>query len=50
VSLMIHLGDRLGIYQALDEAGPVTAEELAVRTGCTRDGCWSGCAARPPPG
>ncbi|MGE5288595.1 MAG: class I SAM-dependent methyltransferase [Micromonosporaceae bacterium] len=33
VSLMIHLGDRLGIYQALDGAGPVTADELAARTG-----------------
>ena len=33
ISLMIHLGDRLGLYRALDEAGPVTAEELAARTG-----------------
>src|SRR5581483_2731111 len=33
VSLMIHLGDRLGLYRALDGAGPVTAEELAARTG-----------------
>jgi 2-polyprenyl-3-methyl-5-hydroxy-6-metoxy-1,4-benzoquinol methylase len=33
VSLMIHLGDRLGLYRALDGAGPVTAEELAERTG-----------------
>ena len=33
VSLMIHLGDRLGIYRALDGAGPVTAEALATRTG-----------------
>jgi SAM-dependent methyltransferase len=33
VSLMIHLGDRLGIYRALDGAGPVTAEALAARTG-----------------
>jgi SAM-dependent methyltransferase len=30
---MIHLGDRLGIYRALDGAGPVTAEALAARTG-----------------
>ena len=27
VSLMIHLGDRLGLYQALSGAGPVTARE-----------------------
>jgi SAM-dependent methyltransferase len=33
VSLMIHLGDRLGLYQALQDAGPVTAAELAERTG-----------------
>lgn len=33
VSLMIHLGDRLGLYRALDGAGPVTAGELASRTG-----------------
>ncbi|MCP4007588.1 MAG: methyltransferase domain-containing protein [bacterium] len=33
VSLMIHLGDRLGLYRALAKAGPVSAEELAERTG-----------------
>jgi 2-polyprenyl-3-methyl-5-hydroxy-6-metoxy-1,4-benzoquinol methylase len=33
VSLMIHLGDRLGIYQHLDRAGPITAAELAERSG-----------------
>ncbi len=33
VSLMIHLGDRLGIYRALDGAGPLTAGKLAARTG-----------------
>jgi SAM-dependent methyltransferase len=33
VSLMIHLGDRLGIYRALNGAGPVTAETLAARAG-----------------
>jgi hypothetical protein len=32
VSLMIHLGDRLGLYAALDGAGPVTAAELAAKT------------------
>jgi hypothetical protein len=31
VSLMIHLGDRLGIYRALDGAGPVTTGDLAAR-------------------
>ena len=33
VSLMIHIGDRLGLYQALSGAGPVTAQALAERTG-----------------
>ena len=33
VSLMIHLGDRLGLYRALDGTGPITAAELADRTG-----------------
>jgi SAM-dependent methyltransferase len=33
VSLLIHLGDRLGLYRALDGAGSVTAEELAEQTG-----------------
>lgn len=33
VSLMIHLGDRLGLYRALHSAGAVTSAELAARTG-----------------
>jgi Methyltransferase domain len=33
VSLLIHLGDRLGLYRALDGAGVLTAEDLAQRTG-----------------
>ena len=33
VSLMIQIGDRLGLYTALDGAGPVTAAELSERTG-----------------
>jgi len=32
VSLMIHLGDKLGLYRALAGAGPVTAAELSSRT------------------
>ncbi len=32
VSLMIHLGDRLGLYRALDGAGPTDADQLARRT------------------
>jgi len=33
VSAMIYLGDKLGLYRALDGAGPVTSEELARKTG-----------------
>lgn len=33
VSAMIYLGDALGLYQALADAGPVTSEELAKKTG-----------------
>lgn len=33
VSLLIHLGDRLGLYRALDGAGPCTAGQLAAATG-----------------
>lgn len=33
VSLLIHLGDRLGLYRALDGAGPRTAAQLAADTG-----------------
>src|SRR5205085_437658 len=33
VSLLIHLGDRLGLYRALADSGTVTAEDLASATG-----------------
>jgi 2-polyprenyl-3-methyl-5-hydroxy-6-metoxy-1,4-benzoquinol methylase len=33
VALLIHLGDRLGLYRAMQGAGPLTATELAARTG-----------------
>ncbi len=33
VSLLIHLGDRLGLYPAMDGAGPLTSDELAAVTG-----------------
>ncbi len=33
VSLLIHLGDRLGLYRAMQDAGPLCSEELADRTG-----------------
>lgn len=33
VAAMIYLGDRMGLYQALNGAGPLTSEELARKTG-----------------
>ncbi|HET6470655.1 MAG TPA: class I SAM-dependent methyltransferase [Pseudomonadales bacterium] len=33
VSLMIHIGDRLGLYRAMNGAGPLSAADLAARTG-----------------
>lgn len=36
VSLLIHLGDRLGLYRAMRGAGPLTCDELAERTGLDR--------------
>lgn len=33
VALMIHLGDRLGLYEAMQGAGPLSPAELASRTG-----------------
>ncbi len=33
VALMIHLGDRLGLYRRMAKAGPITADQLARWTG-----------------
>lgn len=33
VSLMVHLGDRLGLYSAMRGQGPMSSDELAVTTG-----------------
>ena len=33
ISAMIYIGDRLGLYRALRNAGPVTSKALAARTG-----------------
>jgi SAM-dependent methyltransferase len=45
--LMAYLGDRAGVYRALDEGGPATIDQLARRTGLhpkyLRD--WLGCNA-----
>jgi SAM-dependent methyltransferase len=32
--VMVTLGDRLGLYEALDGAGPLTVAEVAERSGC----------------
>jgi SAM-dependent methyltransferase len=34
LGVMVSLGSRLGLYEALAEAGPLTTEALAARTGC----------------
>jgi len=33
--LLLHIGDRLGLYKAMAGAGPVTPAGLAARTGTT---------------
>jgi 2-polyprenyl-3-methyl-5-hydroxy-6-metoxy-1,4-benzoquinol methylase len=33
--LLLHLGDRLGLYKAMAGAGPITSSTLALRTGTT---------------
>lgn len=33
--IMVSIGDKLGLYKALWDAGPLTSTELAARTGCT---------------
>ena len=34
VSMLIHLGDRLGLYQTMQGRGPFTSVELATASGC----------------
>jgi len=49
VSLLIHLGDRLGLFAAMAGAGPLTSVELAERTGLAerwvREWAWAMAAA-----
>jgi SAM-dependent methyltransferase len=33
--LLMHIGDRLGLYKAMADAGPITSSALAARTGTT---------------
>jgi hypothetical protein len=47
VSGMIYLGDRMGLYQAMNGLGAVTSEELARKTGlhervASRMALWPG--------
>ena len=35
----VHIGDRLGLYAALDEGGPQTSAELAARAGVDERYC-----------
>ncbi len=54
--LLLHMGDRLGLYKAMAGAGPITSAELAQRTGTSRavrpgmarqPGGWRVCQLRP---
>ncbi|MEM7333694.1 MAG: hypothetical protein AAF490_16520, partial [Chloroflexota bacterium] len=36
VTMMVHLGDRLGLYKTLSETGAVTVDKLAQKTGLQR--------------
>ena len=49
ISGMIYLGDKMGLYRALDGAGPVTSDDLAQKPVCTSAGCENGSKARQPP-
>ena len=49
VSLMIHLGDQLGLYRALDGAGPVTAAERAIAFGAPSTGLLERGTSGPVP-
>ena len=46
VSLMIHLGDRLGLYRAMAGIGPIDGGRAGGATGLQDGGCWSGSGAR----
>ena len=35
LGLLLHIGDRLGLYKAIAGAGPITSSTLAQRTGTT---------------
>ncbi len=49
VSLLIHLGDRLGLYRAMADAGPLTSHDLAARSDLderwVREWLWAQAAA-----
>ena len=45
--LTVYLGERLGLYRALQAGGPATAAELAARTGTLERGRIPGLATLP---
>ena len=49
VSLLIHLGDRLGLYRALMAPGLLPLTSWLDERDCIRVGCVSGCGATPRP-
>jgi hypothetical protein len=46
--LLLHIGDRLGLYKAMAGAGPITSATLAARTAPPNGTSASGSATRPP--
>ena len=49
VSLLIHLGDRLGLYRALDGVGRSALRSWLNGLDCSRAGCASGSGATRRP-
>ena len=47
---MVLIGDELGLYKAMADGKPVTAEALATRCGCIRVWCANGSMPTPPRG
>ena len=46
---LVRIGDRLGLYKALHAGGPMTAGELAEKTGIASDTQANGSRSRLPP-
>lgn len=45
---LVIIGEKLGLYNAMAGAGPMTSAELAKKTGTAERMCASGSLRRPP--